>query len=164
GELSRDDLPTRPGHAAWPLATPLAQGHGPHRVELALMAVQEEELARGDVLPGHWEDVFAPVQGTWLREATDLAPATVDVTLEGAGLVVSAVKPAQAGSGLILRCYNATERTAVGAWRFGGSTGLKSAHRVRADERESVSLVVEHRGRVVRFTAEPGELVTVLVT
>src|SRR5207302_6574035 len=35
GELSRGDLPTRPGHAGWPIATPEAQCLGTSRVELA---------------------------------------------------------------------------------------------------------------------------------
>jgi len=33
GQLSRADLPERPGHAAWPVATPDAQEAGPHRVD-----------------------------------------------------------------------------------------------------------------------------------
>src|SRR5437867_2183404 len=82
----------------------------------------------------------------------------------GRGLVVSAVKPAQQGSPLVLRCYNATDRQVAGAWRFGAGDLVKSAHRVRADERESVALVLEGRGQTVRFTAEPHEIVTILVT
>jgi hypothetical protein len=41
---------------------------------------------------------------------------------------------------------------------------VKSAHRVRADERESLALVLEGRGKTVRFVAEPHEIVTILVT
>jgi len=93
-----------------------------------------------------------------------LAPAPVDVVLEGSGLVVSAVKPAQQGSPLVLRCYNATDRKVAGAWSFGDGGGVKNAHRVRADEREAVALVLEGRGKTVRFTAEPHEIVTILVT
>ncbi|HEX6105013.1 MAG TPA: hypothetical protein VFZ26_05475, partial [Gemmatimonadales bacterium] len=37
GRLSRDDLPTRPGHAGWPTATPLAQSLGPDRLQFALL-------------------------------------------------------------------------------------------------------------------------------
>jgi hypothetical protein len=162
GELSRGDLPTRPGHAGWPTPTPLAQCPGLSRVELALVPVSEAEVERGDVLPALWEDAFLPVRGFWLRDAVELDLATVDITLEGSGLVVSAVKPAQQGSPLVLRCYNATSRRAAGAWRFGD--GVKSAHRVRADERESVALVLEGRGKLVRFAAEPHEVVTILVT
>jgi len=78
--------------------------------------------------------------------------------------VLSAVKPAQQGSPLVLRCCNVTDRKVAGAWRFGAGEGVKSAHRVRADERESVALVLEGRGKTVRFVAEPHEIVTILVT
>jgi len=84
------------------------------------------------------------------------------VTLDGRGLVLSAVKPAQAGSGMILRCYNARRERVVGAWRL--PDGIRTAHRVRADEREAEPLVVEGRGHTVRFLAEPHEIVTILIT
>jgi 2-O-(6-phospho-alpha-D-mannosyl)-D-glycerate hydrolase len=162
GELSRGDLPTRPGHAGWPTATPDAQCLGRTRIDWALAPVSAGDLERGDAVPHLWEDAFQPLQGWWLRDAGALTPAPADVALEGTGLVLSAVKPAQAGSPIVLRCYNATGRKAAGAWRFGD--GVKSAHRVRADERESVALVLEQRGNVVRFVAEPHEIVTILVT
>src|SRR5438552_1720879 len=162
GELSRGDLPTRPGHAAWPTRTPLAQCPGPCRVELAVAPVSQADVEQGDTLAALWEDMFLPLRGFWLRDAVALAPAPLEVALEGAGLVVSAVKPAQAGSPMVLRCYNATSRKVAGAWRFGD--GVKSAHRVRADERESLALVLEGRGQRVRFVAGPHEIVTILVT
>lgn len=162
GQLSCGDLPTRPGHAGWPTATPLAQCLGRQRIELAILPLSQAEVERGDALPAAWEDVFLPLKGFWLRDAHELDPASVDIALEGAGLVCSALKPAQAGSPLVLRCYNATDRRAAGAWRFG--EGVKSAHRVRADERESVALVLENRGKIVRFMAERHEIVTILVT
>jgi len=162
GELSRGDLPSRPGHAGWRTSTPLAQCPGSSRVELAIAPISQAELERGDTLLSLWEDAFLPLRGFWLRDAVELAPTAVDIALEGSGLVLSAVKPAQQGSPLVLRCYNATGRKAAGAWRFGDS--VKSAHRVRADERESVALVLEGRGKTVRFSAEPHEIVTILVT
>ena len=162
GRLSRGDLPTRPGHAAWPTATPLAQCLGSTRIEVALAPVSAAEVERGDVLPELWEDCFVPLRGFWLRDAVDLARPPIDIALEGTGLVLSAVKPAQAGSPLVLRCYNATARRVAGAWRFGA--GVRTAHRVRADERASVPLVLEGRGKTVRFVADPHEIVTILVT
>src|SRR5439155_1138701 len=128
-------------HAGWPMSTPLAQCPGRSRLELAIAPISEAELERGDALPAFWEDAFLPLRGFWLRDAADLTPTPVDIALDGSGLVLSAVKPAQQGSPLVLRCYNATGRKAAGAWRFG--EGVKSAHRVRADERESVALVLE---------------------
>ena len=162
GELSRSDLPTRPGHAGWPTAIPGAQCLGLTRIDLALAPVTSADLERGDVLPGLWEDAFLPLQPLWLRDAAALIEARHDIRLEGAGLVFSSLKPAHAGSPIVLRCYNTTDRKTAGAWRFG--QGVKTAHRVRADEHEAVALVLEQRGNVVRFVAEPHEIVSILVT
>jgi alpha-mannosidase len=162
GDLSRADLPTRPGHAAWPTAIPGAQCIGTTRVDFALAPVSAADVERGDVVPHLWEDAFVPLNSLWLRDAERLTLAPLDIRLEGQGLVFSAVKPAQVGSPLVLRCYNATDRKAAGAWRFG--SGVKTAHRVRADEREAIALVLEQRGNVVRFVAEPHEIVSIMVT
>jgi len=162
GELSRGDLPTRPGHAGWPTTIPGAQCLGTTRIDLAIAPVSAAEVDRGDVLPHLWEDAFLPLHGLWLRDAARLNPPPLEITLEGSGLVFSALKPAQIGSPMVLRCYNTTGRKAAGAWRF--ANGVKTAHRVRADEREAVALVLEQRGNVVRFVAEPYEIVSILVT
>jgi alpha-mannosidase len=103
-----------------------------------------------------------PPRGVWLRDAGTLRPQAVDLALDGSGLVLSAVKPAQVGTGTILRCYNATGVRVPGAWTSG--VPFKTAHRVRADEREAQGLVIENRGRTVRFLAEPHEIVTILIT
>jgi alpha-mannosidase len=162
GDLSRADLSTRRGHAGWPTAIPGAQCLGRSRIELAFAPVSAGDVDRGDTVPELWEDAFLPLTGTWLRDAGTLTLAPVEITLEGTGLVFSAVKPAQAGSPTVLRCYNATGRKVPGAWRFGD--GVKTAHRIRADEREAVALVLEQRGQTVRFVAEPYQIVTILVT
>jgi alpha-mannosidase len=162
GDLSRDDLPMRPGHAAWPTAIPDAQCLGTSRIDLALAPVSAGDVERGDLLPHLWEDAFLPLDSLWLRDASSLQLAALNIVLEGNGLVFSSVKPAQVGSPMVLRCYNATARKVAGAWRFG--SGVKTAHRVRADEREAVALVLEQRGNVVRFVAEPREIVSIMVT
>src|SRR4029077_16636785 len=60
GELSRGDLPTRPGHAGWPTPTPLAQCLGPGRVDLALAPVSQAGPGRGGVLPALGGDAVPP--------------------------------------------------------------------------------------------------------
>jgi alpha-mannosidase len=162
GELSRDDLPTRPGHAGWPTSTPDGQCLGDDRIELALVPVGSRDLETGETLPEVWEDVFLPTRARWLRNADLTRPRPVGATLDGRGLVLSAVKPAQTGSGMILRCYNARGERVVGAWRLLDT--IRTAHRVRADERSAEPLVVEGRGHTVRFIAEPYEIVTLLIT
>src|SRR3989441_9820864 len=135
GELSRGGLGTRPGHAGWPTATPLAQCLGTSRVELAIVPVSQAELERGDAVAALWEDAFLPVRGFWPRDALDLTPAPVGVALAGSGLVVSAVKPAQQGSPLVLRCYKPTHRPGGGAGRVGAGGPAERAPRVRARRR-----------------------------
>jgi len=158
GALSRGDLPTRPGHAAWPTAIPAAQCPGVSRVELALAP-----LLPTDVLPAVWESVFTPIRGMWIRDAIGLSAPSGGITLEGTGLVFSVLKPTQGGRGdeMTLRCYNPGAVRAAGAWRF--TAPLSAAFRTRHDERGPVPLVLEDGGRVVRFAAEPHEIVTVVV-
>jgi mannosylglycerate hydrolase len=158
GALSRDDLPTRPGHAAWPTPTPEAQCLGQTRVEIALAPLLESDSPEA-----LWEHVFTPIRGMWIRQAVHLSPPAAGVTLEGTGLVFAALKPSQQGTSdeIVLRCYNPEATAAAGAWRFGSP--LRAAFRTRLDEREAVPLVLEDGARLVRFTAGPGEIVTVLV-
>ena len=159
GALSRGDLPVRPGHAAWPTPIPAAQCPGASRIELALAP-----LAPGDAVAPLWESVFTPVRGLWIRDAMGgggLTPPRSGITLDGAGLVFSAMKPGEGATGdVVLRCYNPEDRPVAGAWRFGAP--VRAAFRTRLDEREPVPLVLEDGGRVVRFSAGPHEIVTVL--
>jgi 2-O-(6-phospho-alpha-D-mannosyl)-D-glycerate hydrolase len=67
GELSRGELRERPGHAAWPTPTPLAQELGPHRIELAIAPLDGAAAAHPDRLEQLWEEAFLPVQACYLR-------------------------------------------------------------------------------------------------
>ncbi|MDQ3222013.1 MAG: hypothetical protein M3Q75_00820 [Gemmatimonadota bacterium] len=161
GELSRNDLPTRPGHAGWPVATPLAQCHGSDRLQLAIAPVTETEIESGTAVPELWEDLFLPVRGVWLRQASPLAPAQIDVRLEGYGLVFSGMKPAEQGDNLVLRCYNATARPTAGLWHLGEP--VSSAQRARADEGALHDIRLGEGGRIVPFHAAAHEIVTIMV-
>ena len=66
GQLSKGELPERPGHAAWPIATPGGQELGAHRLELGMAFLPET----GDlpaVLERCWEDLFLPIQAFYRR-------------------------------------------------------------------------------------------------
>jgi 2-O-(6-phospho-alpha-D-mannosyl)-D-glycerate hydrolase len=161
GSLSRNDLPTRRGHAGWPVATPEAQCLGAERLQLAITPVTRADLDAGTTLPQLWEDAFLPIQAIWLRQATPLSVDPIDVTLEGDGLVFSGLKPAERGDGMVLRCYNVTDQPTAGAWRFGAP--VSSAHRARADERQLHEIRLGEAGRFVPFHAAPHEIVTIMV-
>jgi mannosylglycerate hydrolase len=160
GQLSRANLSPRPGHAGWPVATPDAQEQGLHRWQLAVCPLRSMDLRESVVLPGMWEDLFLPPRAIWLRQATALRPPPLDSELAGDGIVFSALKPAESGEGIVLRCYNAGGSPTSGAYR--APFALVSAARTRADERETVPLDIED-GRTVRFTAAGHEIVTLLL-
>jgi alpha-mannosidase len=162
GQLSRSDLPTRPGHAGWPVATPLAQCPGADRLHFAIAAVTQSQLEGGTALPELWEDLFLPIQPVWLRQASPLTIPAFEVRLEGAGLVFSALKPAETGETLILRCYNATSKPAAGTWHL--SSPVAGAQRARADEQGLHDIRLGEGGRSIPFHAAPREIVTIMVT
>jgi len=163
GQLSRDDLPTRPGHAGWPTPTPEAQCPGPDRLQLAVVPVEAADLWAGNALPELWEDVFLPPRALWLRQATPLSTAPWDIRLEGRGLVFSSAKPPEQGDGLVLRCWNARAEAVSGAWRF--ARPVARAIRVRADERSASAgeLVLAESGHEVPVVVEPYGIATTRV-
>jgi hypothetical protein len=61
GELSRNDLPERPGHAAWPTPTPAAEEPGKHTIQLAVAPVTDVEA-----LERLWEECFLPIQAMFV--------------------------------------------------------------------------------------------------
>ncbi|HEX5385791.1 MAG TPA: glycoside hydrolase family 38 C-terminal domain-containing protein [Gemmatimonadales bacterium] len=158
GALSRGDLAARPGHAAWPEPTPLAQCLGPDAIDLALCPITAADLDPGDRLAARWEDAFLPLRPWWVADAVALAPSPESIALEGDGLVVSAVKPAEAGDGVVLRCVNLSARSVHGRWCFGTSRGR--AWRVRADEREPRPAPLTDSGCTLAFSAPPHAFVT----
>jgi alpha-mannosidase len=157
GELSRSDLATRPGHAGWATPTPEAQCPGADHIELAVGPCSAADLARPDRLEERWEDAFLPLRGSWLREAVGLAPAGGSMELDGDGLIVSAVKPAEDGDGAILRCWNSRDETVQGAWRVVPPPAR--AERTLADERRGTEARVGPDGAIA-FRAAAGEIVT----
>ena len=108
-----------------------------------------------------WEDGFLPPRAVWLRQATGLEPAPVDLRLEGEGLVFSSLKPAEEGDRMVFRCYNATGSVVQGRLRTG--CPLAAVERARADEREGEPLALDAGGTSVRFSAPPHAMVTLML-
>lgn len=159
GELSRPDLPERPGHAGWPVATPEGQCLGPFSGRMAVALVTPADLAAPEGLESLADAVLLPPVA-FMRRATLRADRGVEgPALEGEGLVLSAVKPAEDGRGVILRCWNARDDTVAGAWRV--PWRVRAASWCRLDETDVAALRVRN-GRVT-FEAPPRGIVTVRV-
>jgi hypothetical protein len=107
GWLSRDDLHCRNGHAGPNYPTPEAQCLGSHTFAYALVPHR-----------GTWENAFeqahafnAPLRGVATRRgAGQLPPSQSFVKAEPSGFVLTAIKLAEDGNGLVVRGYNVTDR------------------------------------------------------
>jgi mannosylglycerate hydrolase len=162
GELSRDTLPPRPGHAGWPMRTPDAQELGYHVMELGVTPLAAGDLDEPARLERVWEETFVAPQPTFVRDFVgDLAAArSIDIELEGRGLVFTALKVAEQGDGTVLRCYNSGATTVTGRWTIG--TRVARAILARADETPLRALDVA-RQSVIAFEAPARGLVTIIV-
>lgn len=159
GQLSRVDLPERPGHVGWPAATPSAQCIGGWSARFALRMVDADAPVVRDQIEEFAEDELVPLEGETLRSNLLPPRACGGLTLEGAGLKFSAALPAEREGWIVLRCVNQRATMASGRWTLAG--GVMEASRARLDETVVAPLHVS--GRTVAFEAAPHEIVTVLV-
>ena len=112
-------------------------------------------MDRPEELEQMWEDAFLPIQSRHYRSFTGTDSAA-GFTLEGDGLVASAVKPGPDGL-IVLRCWNARETTVDGSWV--SARPVERAVRMRADETVLEEVQVDEG--VVRFRAGPRTIVTI---
>jgi hypothetical protein len=100
-----------------------------------------------------------PIAGETLRSNLLDARRSGGLELHGAGLTFSSAAPAQREGWSVLRCVNQRETSVEGEWHL--ARGISEAQRARLDETPIESLPVDNG--VVKFTAAPKEIVTVLV-
>jgi alpha-mannosidase len=132
GQLSRADLPERPGHAGWPEATPGAQCLGPIGGDFAITWHAGDSSATRAEIVALVDDVLLPLTGETRRDLVAL-PSPVDgIALEGLGLAFSALKESDDGQHIVARCVNVTGTDVRGAWVLPGPVAV--AHAGRLDE------------------------------
>lgn len=159
GELSRDDIPERPGHAGWPVSTPNAQQLGMFDARFAVMLHGPLDDAMIDTIERAADDVLFPLSGNTIRSTLRLPEPTDGVSLDGRGLSLSAIKTSEDGEWLVLRCVNLTDRAVVGDWVLGAD--VSEARTSRLDELPGAPIPVS--GRRVPILAGPRAIVTILV-
>jgi alpha-mannosidase len=144
GWLSRDDFPCRRGHAGPAMETPEAQCLGLARFDYAVVPHA-----------GAWQRAYAQAHAfsaplravsTGLHEGV-LPPTQSMIHLEGQNLVLSAVKAAEAGDGLIVRFYNIAEEPTIAHLRV--CIPIRSAALVNLAEEQLQDLPVDAQGTVV---------------
>ena len=158
GELSRNDLPERPGHAGWPATTPEAQNIGPFEAELAFMMHGPRSAETIDAIERAADDVLHPLTGETLRSAVNVPSAVSGIALEGSGLALSSIKENEDSGYVVLRCVNLTDEERQGTWRF--PKHVSEARLARLDETLLTALAT--RGNTIGFRAPARAVVTIL--
>jgi alpha-mannosidase len=159
GDLSRNDLLERPGHAGWPVPTPEAQMFGPFAAEFAVFAHGPRNVDTVDLIERTADDVLLPLVGTTLRSALADYPSTEGLELDGRGLAFSSAKESEDGAWLVLRCVNLTDEPTTGQWRLPFTP--RDAKLARLDETPLGTADVAES--TVSFAAAPHAVVTLLV-
>jgi hypothetical protein len=163
GELSRPDLPERPGNAGWPVPTPEAQCLGPFEATFALWAHPPWSDATADAIEALADDALLPLTGHTLRSAVRAPSAVAGVTLEGTGLAFGAMMPDDAPDGVVLRCINVTESAVDGAWRIAAPVTEAWSARLDGTPERPLPIEWEEGVAVVRLRVPARGVSTVLV-
>jgi hypothetical protein len=159
GQLSRADLPERPGHAGWPASTPAAQALGPYEAAFAVAMHGGDHWRTRELVERLADDVLLPLRGETLRYHLAEPHRAGGLELEGDGLAFSAAFPARAPGWVVLRCVNRRGEATSGRWHVGRP--VSEAVRTRLDETPGTPVEI-HDG-TVNFEAAPHEVVTILV-
>jgi alpha-mannosidase len=159
GQMSRGDIPERPGHAGWPTPTPDGQCRGPFQARVAVMLHDRAALDDRAAIEAVAEDFLAPPWAVMRRPLLAMPEPTAGPVLEGAALAFSAMKPMDDGKGVVLRCYNPGSEPRAGAWRVPWHIGRASL--CRLDETAGTTLVAEPGP--IGFEAGSREVVSMVI-
>ncbi len=170
GYLSRVDLSCRRGNAGWPLPTPEAQCRGRHTFESALAIQAESDMesipreARLFLTPPIVARLRPPLDPDVLRDASTLPREASLFRLDGPPLFLSAIKPAEAGRGWIIRVVNPFPRNRSGALVWRGEIGGEISRIVECTlaEIDGEELEIPPDGRI-RLDLRGGEIRTLRV-
>jgi alpha-mannosidase len=163
GQLSRSTLPERPSHAGWPALTPKAQSLGPFTAKFAVQVHGARSPATLHAIDRESDRFLHPLRGFTLRSSTAQLTVAGGVEISGTALAPSAIKEAEDGRAIILRCVNLSDREQAGKWTL--PAPVESAQLARLDESPLSGVDAEEQdGRaVIAFTAGPRAIVTIRV-
>ena len=157
GELSRHDLPERPGHAGYPVETPDAQALGPFEARFAFAPHGPASSETTMLVDQLIDDVLLPLRGQPWRTAISPPPLVSGVELMGDGLACTTIKDSEDGEWMVLRCVNLQDTEVAGTWQV---PGVVDAVGARLDETVLEPVLID--GDRITFVAPPRDIVTIL--
>ncbi|MEP6780500.1 MAG: glycoside hydrolase family 38 C-terminal domain-containing protein, partial [Gemmatimonadaceae bacterium] len=132
GQLSRNNLPERPGHAGWPADIPLAQSIGKFRARVGLQLHGAWSAQTRDEIEISSDNLLLPLTGETWRDLSELPRELTGPMLLGEGLRWSTVTLADDNDGIVLRCTSDSDVAQSGTWTL--PSGDWEFARARLDE------------------------------
>jgi len=159
GDLSRNDLATRPsGHAGPPVATPGAQCHGVHRFEIAFQPRAAAPPPSALVAAARAHNL--PPRVVTVRAKSGAGPLTrsfVPIERRAGGVVLSALKRAEQRDSAIVRLFNPDDVDASAS--IGLDPGIERAYAVNLLEERQSELPLQ--GGAISITLGPHQIKTI---
>ncbi|HTS00108.1 MAG TPA: glycoside hydrolase family 38 C-terminal domain-containing protein [Bacteroidota bacterium] len=164
GLLAGDDLLSRPGgKAGWHNETPDAQCQGVHTFRYALLPHAPEEPGGGNFVTAQSEKFHLPLLSFRRKNLSPLPMESSLFSLEGDPLVLSALKEAEDGGGIVVRVYNPSPAPARGVLRCGRP--VKGAHccTLNEDPAGEIEVAAGPDGSAVPLSVGAGGILTLRV-
>ena len=164
GLLAGDDLLSRPGgKAGWHNETPDAQCPGLHTFRYALFPHRPAEPDWGDAVTAQSEKFHLPMLPFRRKNLSPLPMESSLLGIEGGPLVLSALKEAEDGSGIVVRVYNPSPGPVGGVLRF--TRRVKGARCCSLNEEPSLEIEIASgpEGDTVPLSVGPGGILSVHV-
>ncbi|MEP6765968.1 MAG: glycoside hydrolase family 38 C-terminal domain-containing protein, partial [Gemmatimonadaceae bacterium] len=132
GQLSRNNLPERPGHAGWPANIPLAQSIGKFRARVGLHLHNAWSSQTRDEIEIASDALLLPLTGETWRDLYDYPHELDGPELQGTELRWSTATLADDNDGIVLRCTSDSDIEQPGSWKL--PAGAWEFARERLDE------------------------------
>lgn len=161
GVLAGDDLITRPGgKAGWHNETPDAQCQGIHTFRYAILPHGGGDPPWGEFVGHESERFHLPLLPLRRKNSAPLPLESSFLSLEGGGLVLSALKESEEGGGIILRVYNPGPADADGVLR--SARPVKKASFVNLNEEITgeAEVAADPAGASIRLRVPASGIVT----
>ena len=157
GELSRADLPERPGHAGYPAAVSAAQQRGAFQATLAILPHGGDHADTHAAVESVADDVLVPPYAVPMR--LPVATHVEGVRVEGDGVRWMGTRPGAVAGTLLVRLVNVTDRPRPVTLTLPGVT---AARRLRLDDASLGVLAVS--GDRVRCEIPPYAVATIALS
>lgn len=158
GFLSRSDIHSRPGDAGPSLPAPGAQELGVHTFEYSIIPHDGDWSTAWQ--QAHWFGL--PMRARWSGQGDGAIPPAASLVDGGPSFVVSALKWAEDGDGVVARLYNIRDSEQEGAVRFGlAYAGVRAVNLNEEALAEETAAVADG---TVPIRARPNQIITLKFT